>query len=53
MNVRDLNSLKSRQTAWHALNAAEPPEERIVTLGWLCMAATLVAALLAAAYTAY
>ena len=50
MNVRDLLSLKSRSMGWRAADAAEPPEERIVTLGWLCMVATFIGAMLLAAY---
>ena len=52
MNVRDLISFKARQGHWRALRATEPPEERIVTLGWLCMTATLLVAILFAAYAA-
>ncbi len=52
MNVRDLFPFKPRNGDWHALRATEPPEDRIVTLGWLCMTATLLIAILLAAYAA-
>lgn len=52
MNLRDLIASKSRKGDWRALPASETPEERIVTLGWLCMTATLLAAILLAAYAA-
>jgi hypothetical protein len=52
MSVRDLTSFKASPSRWHALNSAEPPEERIITIGWLCMAATVAAAILVAAYAA-
>jgi hypothetical protein len=47
MNLRDLIP------ALRHANAPAPAAERVVTLGWLCLAATVAAALLAAAYTAY
>ncbi len=50
MNVRNLIPLKARKGDWRASPATEPPEERIVTLGWLCMTATVLAAILLAAY---
>ena len=52
MNLRDLTPFKARKGDWRALGATEPPEDRIVTLGWLCMTATLLVAILAAAYAA-
>ncbi len=50
MNLRDLIPFKARQGAGHAARETELLEERIVTLGWLCMTATVLAAILLAAY---
>ncbi len=52
MNLRDYLSFGRRpERAGHAASA-EHAEERIVTLGWACMVATVMVALLLAAYAA-
>ncbi len=52
MKLRDYLTFGRRtERAGHPVSAEET-EERIVTLGWACMVATVIAALLLAAYSA-
>lgn len=52
MNLRDFLTFKARtERAGHPASA-EQTEERIITLGWACMVATVLAAVLLAAYAA-
>jgi hypothetical protein len=52
MNLRDVLTFGRRaERAGHPASVQDT-EERIVTLGWVCMVATLVAAVLLAAYAA-
>lgn len=51
-HLKDLTLLGRRLKRADSSEPLEKTEDRIVTLGWLCMTATLVAAVLLAAYAA-
>ena len=52
MQLKDLTLFGRRLKRAGHPEPAQKTEDRIVTLGWLCMTATLLVALLLAAYAA-